>query len=75
MLALLGELRKFRETSFGGKWGEEFKFHLVNWKMICAPIQQGGLGIRDVVLFNRAFLGSALVFCYREGLVEECSGL
>ena len=57
MLAVLGELRKFRETSFGGKWGEEFKFHLVNWKMICAPIQQGGLGIRDVVLFNRAFFG------------------
>jgi len=72
MLALLGELRKFRETSFGGKWGEEFRFHLVNWKMICVPIQQGGLGIRDVVLFNRAFLGKCFGVLLRRRL---CGGV
>jgi hypothetical protein len=40
--------------------GEEFKFHLVNWNQVCTPICYGGLGIRNLVLFNQALLGKWL---------------
>ena len=28
--------------------GEEIKFHLVSWSKICEPIQNGGLGVKDL---------------------------
>ena len=31
--------------------------HLVAWKELCLPKKGGGLGIRDLVLFNKALLG------------------
>ncbi len=37
-----------------------FKFHLVSWHKISSPIQQGGLGIRQLVPFNQALLGKWL---------------
>jgi hypothetical protein len=40
--------------------GEEFKFHLVNWPKVCSPISSGGLGIRNLRLFNKALLGKWL---------------
>jgi hypothetical protein len=40
--------------------GEELKFHLVSWARVCTPISKGGLGIRSLVLFNRALLGNWL---------------
>ena len=40
--------------------GEEFKHHLVNWPKVCSPIREGGLGIRNLRLFNRALLGKWL---------------
>ena len=36
-------------------WGgisEEFKYHLVSWSKICTPIFEGGLGIRNLRMFN-----------------------
>lgn len=56
--------------------GDEFKFHLFNWQIIChlfnwqiicALIQQCGLGVREVVYFNKALLGKWL----RHFAVEE----
>jgi hypothetical protein len=41
-------------------WGDiwdEVKFHLVNWRRICTPIKLGGLGVRNLIQFNRALLG------------------
>jgi hypothetical protein len=41
-------------------WGvmvEEFKHHLVNWTKVCSPIREGGLGICNLRLFNRALIG------------------
>jgi hypothetical protein len=50
-------LEKIQRDFLWGGLGEEFKFHLVNWKQICTPIQIGRLGIRNLVLFNQALLG------------------
>jgi hypothetical protein len=40
-----------------GGMGEEFKHHLVNWTKVCSPICEGGLGIHNLRLFNRALIG------------------
>ena len=37
-----------------------FKFHLVKRTTISAPVQNGGLGTHDLVLFNKALLGKWL---------------
>jgi hypothetical protein len=36
--------------------GDEFKFHLDSWSKICTPISSGALGVRNLILFNRALL-------------------
>jgi hypothetical protein len=38
----------------------EFEMHLVNWKIICSPIPRGGLGIENIMLFNKALVGKWL---------------
>ncbi|XP_042988327.1 syntaxin-32-like isoform X2 [Carya illinoinensis] len=43
-----------------GSIGEEKKFHLVSWKKVCQPLDGGGLGIKDLKVFNRALLGKWL---------------
>ena len=43
-----------------GRLSNEHKYHLVNWQQICIPIQSGGLGIRNVTVFNKALLGKWL---------------
>ena len=40
--------------------GDEFRFHLVKWEMVCRPISNGGLGVRNLRVFNRALLGKWL---------------
>ena len=35
----------------------ERKTHLVNWEMVCADKENGGLGLRKLVLLNKALLG------------------
>jgi hypothetical protein len=40
--------------------GDEHKFHLVNWQQVCSPLQNGGLGIRNLSIFNKALLGKWL---------------
>jgi hypothetical protein len=37
--------------------GRESKFHLVKWKTICSPVLGGGLGVKNIMLFNKALLG------------------
>lgn len=57
--------------------GEEFKYHLVSWAKVCSPSSEGGLGIRNLSMFNHALLGK---WCdamqLRERcLVKNCGGL
>ena len=35
----------------------ERKVHLVNWEVVCAEKEKGGLGLRKLVLLNKALLG------------------
>lgn len=42
---------------------KEFKFHLVSWSKVCSLISEGGLGIRNLLVFNRALLGKWM-WCY-----------
>jgi hypothetical protein len=48
-----------RNFSWGGM-GEEFKHHLVGWDKVCIPKEKGGLGVRNLTLFNKALLGKWL---------------
>jgi hypothetical protein len=50
-------LEKLRRDLLWGDIGEKFKFHLVSWSKVCAPISEGGLEVRNLLVFNRALLG------------------
>jgi hypothetical protein len=40
--------------------GEEGKFHLVSWFKVCSSISEGGLGVRNLLMFNRILMGKWL---------------
>ena len=48
-----------RDFLWGGL-GDEPKFHLVDWSMVCTPLSSSGLGIRNLRTFNVALLGKWL---------------
>lgn len=50
-------IEKLQRDFLWGGMGEEFKFHLVKWDTVCRPISNGGLGIRNVRIFNHVLLG------------------
>ncbi|XP_059436099.1 uncharacterized protein LOC132169027 [Corylus avellana] len=53
-------IEKLQHNFLWGGIGEEFKYHLVKWSQICTPIMEGGLGIRNLLVFNCALLGKWL---------------
>jgi hypothetical protein len=44
----------------GGVLNDEAKLHLVEWDKVCSPLDEGGLGIRNIRRFNQALLGKWL---------------
>jgi hypothetical protein len=53
-------LDKIQKDFLWGGIGDEKKFHLVSWKKICTPLYAGGLGVHNLIQFNRALLGKWL---------------
>ncbi|KAG2719696.1 hypothetical protein I3760_02G002200, partial [Carya illinoinensis] len=53
-------IEKLQRDFLWGGLGEEFKFHLVKWEQVCRPISGGGLGVRNLKMFNRVLLGKWL---------------
>ena len=54
------------QRDFLWEWGNlERKVHLVNWEVICADKDKGGLGLRKLVFLNKALLGKWILrFAY-----------
>ena len=67
-------IEKIHRDYMWGGLGEEFKYHLVSWDRVCEPIRCGGLGIRNLVLFNQALLGKWLLryATEKEALWQTC---
>ncbi|RVW20582.1 hypothetical protein CK203_109704 [Vitis vinifera] len=53
----LGAQHKAPSMWDGGGGSLERKVHLIKWEVVCAQKEKGGLGIRKIVLLNKALLG------------------
>ena len=57
---VLKKLDYFRSRFFWQGDSEKRKYRLAKWSVVCRPKDQGGLGIRDLEVKNRALLGKSI---------------
>ena len=57
---ILKRLDYFRSRFFWQGDCEKKKYRLTKWTVVCCPKDQGGLGIHDLEVKNRALLGKCL---------------
>ena len=50
----------FRSRFFWQGDSEKKKYRLTKWSVVCRPKDQGGLGVHDLEVKNRALLGKLL---------------
>jgi hypothetical protein len=59
-MSIARRIEKLQRDFLWGGLEDEGKFHLVNWKTDYLPLHGGGLGIRNMAIFNKALLGKWL---------------
>ena len=57
---MANRIARLQHDFLWGGLGDEPKFHLVDWSLVCTPFASGGLGIRNLRTFNVALLGKWL---------------
>jgi hypothetical protein len=60
LASVASRIEKLQKDFSWGGLGKEFKYHSVNWSKVCILISEGGLGIRNLMMFNRTPLGKWL---------------
>ena len=54
------KIERIQRNFLWSGWGDSHSVHLVKWNIICNPIQNGGLGVKNLRRFNQALLGKWL---------------
>ena len=49
-------LEKLQRSFLWGGGALERKSHLINWDVVCSEKRQGGLGLRNLTILNKALL-------------------
>ena len=57
---MAARLERIQRNFLWGASEDVFKYPLVAWEKVCLPVEDGGLGIWRVGLFNQALLGKWL---------------
>lgn len=53
-------IERIYQNFLSGGNGEEKKFHLASWNKVYQPVSCGGLGLQNLILFNKTILGKWL---------------
>jgi hypothetical protein len=59
-MSVANRIEKIQRDFLWGGMGDEKKLHLVSWNQVCRPLRANGLGIQNVLKFNKALLGKWL---------------
>ena len=54
------KIERIQRNFLWSGWGDSHSVHLVKWNIICDPIQNEGLGVKNLRRFNQALLGKWL---------------
>jgi hypothetical protein len=67
-ISVANRIERIQRNFLWGSYGDGGTHHLVNWDVVCSPVNYGGLGVRKIALFNKALLGKWL---WRFGIEES----
>jgi hypothetical protein len=59
-ISVAQRIKKLQRNFLWEGMGDVVKYHLVSWDQVCSPITYGGLGVKNLILFNKALLGKWL---------------